>query len=102
MTVDGTLTALADRTRRDVVGRLARGHATVGELAAPYDISLPAFSKHLRVLADAGLVSRRKVGRTVVVALRTEPLDELETWLTDVTSYWTATLDRLEHLLGDT
>jgi len=95
------LDALADPTRRAVVDRLARGEATMGALAEAHPISLPAFSKHVRVLVEAGLVRRRKEGRTVVCSLRTEPLDEVAAWVADVTSYWTATLDRLERLVTE-
>lgn len=93
------LGALADPTRRAVVDRLARGEATVGVLAEPHDMSLPAFSKHVGVLVAAGLVRRRKVGRSVVCSLATEPLDEVAAWVTDVRSYWSSTLDRLDHLV---
>ena len=95
------LDALADPTRRAVVDRLARGEATMGALAEPHQMSLPAFSKHVRVLVDAGLVRRRKEGRTVVCTLRTDPLIEVATWVADVTSYWTATLDRLERIVTE-
>ncbi len=101
MTLAPVLAALADATRRDVVERLARGEATVGALAAPYAMSLPAFTKHVSVLVDAGLVDRRKVGRTVVCTLRPQPLQEVATWVADVTSYWTGTLDRLERILTE-
>lgn len=96
MSLSETLAAVADPTRRAVVVRLARGTATVGELAAPHAMSLPAFSKHLRVLVDAGLVSRRKVGRRVLCTLEPEVLTEVADWVTDLTAFWTGALDRLE------
>jgi DNA-binding transcriptional ArsR family regulator len=100
VTVPATFGALADPTRLAMVRRLSRGEATMGELAAPHDMSLPAITKHLRVLVDAGLVSRRKIGRSVVCRLRTDSLDEARAWLGDVTTYWNANLDRLGELLG--
>jgi DNA-binding transcriptional ArsR family regulator len=73
--------ALADPTRRDMVTRLAVADATVNELAAPYDISLQAVSKHLRVLEDAGLVSRTREAQRRPVHLEAEVLDLMTTWL---------------------
>ncbi|MGW7683777.1 ArsR/SmtB family transcription factor [Kribbella sp. NPDC054772] len=97
-----TFGALADPTRLAIVGRLSRGDATMGELAEPHRITPPAMTKHVRVLVDAGLVNRRRVGRTVVCTLRPEAFAEVEQWLGDLTSYWNSTVDRLEELLrGD-
>jgi DNA-binding transcriptional ArsR family regulator len=74
----------------------------MGELAEPHRITAPAMTKHVGVLVDAGLVARRRVGRTVVCTLRPEALAEVEQWLGDLTSYWNSTVDRLEELLrGD-
>ncbi|WP_350281509.1 metalloregulator ArsR/SmtB family transcription factor [Kribbella sp. HUAS MG21] len=97
-----TFSALADPTRLAVVDRLSRGDATMGELAEPHRITAPAMTKHVGVLVEAGLVSRRRVGRTVVCSLRPEALTEVEQWLGDLTAYWNSTVDRLEELLrGD-
>ena len=93
--------ALADPTRRAVVGRLSQGEATVSELAAPHGMSLPAVSKHVGVLVGAGLVERRKEGRRVVCSLTAAPLVEAAAWLTDVTTYWEGALDRLERLVTE-
>ncbi len=101
MTLGPVLAALADPTRRSVVERLAAGDATVGALAEGHPMSLPAFSKHLTVLVDAGLVHRRKVGRTVVCSLAAGPLDDLAAWVGATTAYWNATLDRLERVLEE-
>ena len=102
MAITSTFGALADPTRLAVVTRLGRGEATIGELATGHAMSLPAFSKHVGVLVDAGLVTRSKVGRSVVCRLAPQPLAEAGSWLTDVTSFWTATLDRLDDLVtGD-
>ena len=94
-----TFGALADPTRLAMVERLSRGEATMGELAAPHRITLPAVTKHVGVLVDAGLVQRRKAGRTVVCALRPEALSEVQAWLGDLTAYWNSTVDRLEDFL---
>jgi DNA-binding transcriptional ArsR family regulator len=81
-TLDGTFGALSDSTRRGIILRLAEGEASVSELAKPYGISLPAISKHLRVLEEAGLIFRRREGRTHYCRLATTPLGEIDTWLT--------------------
>src|SRR5919199_3162629 len=73
--------ALADPTRRDIVARLAGGDATVGQLAQPYDMSLQAVSKHLKVLEDAGLVSRGRDAQRRPVHLEAEVLDAMTTWV---------------------
>ena len=97
-----TFGALADPTRLAIVSRLSRGDATMGELAGPHRITLPAMTKHVGVLVDAGLVSRRKVGRTVVCTIRPEAFAEVDQWLGDMSAYWNSTVDRLEELLrGD-
>jgi DNA-binding transcriptional ArsR family regulator len=84
VTADGlskVFAALADPTRRDIVARLARGDATVGQLAEPYDMSLQAVSKHLKVLEDAGLVSRRREAQRRPVHLEAEVLDLMTGWI---------------------
>jgi DNA-binding transcriptional ArsR family regulator len=73
--------ALADPTRRDIVARLAAADATVGELAEPYDVSVQAISKHLKVLEDAGLVSKTKVAQRRPVHLEAEVLDLMTAWI---------------------
>jgi DNA-binding transcriptional ArsR family regulator len=95
VTVAVLCAALGDPTRAALVERLARGPASLSELAAPYEMSLTAVSKHVGVLADAGWVERTKRGRVVTCRLRPEPLDELADWLTDRRTFWTAALDRL-------
>lgn len=96
-----TFAALADPTRQSIVAHLSRGEATMGELAAPYAITLPAVTKHVGVLVDAGLVTRRKVGRTVVCTLRPQVLTEAQAWLADLTAYWNSAIDRLEDLVSE-
>jgi DNA-binding transcriptional ArsR family regulator len=80
-TLDGTFGALADPTRRGIMMRLQAGETSVSELAEPYGISLPAISKHLNVLEEAGLIFRRKKGRVSYCKLATAPLKEIDTWL---------------------
>lgn len=101
MTLTSTFAALADPTRRAMVDRLSKGEATVSELAAPHDMSLPAITKHIGVLEGAGLVSRRKEGRTVTCALVGEPLDAAQHWIAEQTRFWSATLDRLDHFVTE-
>src|SRR4051795_12971067 len=79
--LDATFAALADPTRRAIVARLARGEATVTELAEPHDMSLPAISKHLRVLERAGLITRSREAQTRPCKLSPKPLDEAITWI---------------------
>jgi DNA-binding transcriptional ArsR family regulator len=84
VTTDGlskVFAALADPTRRDIVARLARGDATVGQLAEPYAMSLQAVSKHLKVLEEAGLVTRGRDAQRRPVHLETEVLDAMTTWI---------------------
>ncbi len=91
--------ALADPTRRDILARLGVADATVGDLAAPYPISLPAVSRHLKVLQDAGLVTRTTRAQWRTNHLRTEPLHEAGAWIGHLTQVWTERLDRLgDHL----
>jgi DNA-binding transcriptional ArsR family regulator len=94
-----TFGALADPTRRAILARLATGEATVGELAAPFDISWPAVSRHLRVLEDAGLVERKVKARWRVCALKRERLREAEVWIAEVREFWEKGFDRLDALL---
>ena len=75
--LDRTFAALADPTRRAILARLSEGHATVGELAEPFDMSLPAVSKHLKVLQQAGLIERRRDGRTQICAVQAAPAAQM-------------------------
>lgn len=100
VSLTATFAALADPTRLAIVTRLSRGEATMGELAAPHIVTLPAITKHVGVLVDAGVVTRRKVGRTVVCTLQPQSLSEVQAWLGDLTAYWNTTIDRLEELLS--
>ncbi|MEO1061855.1 MAG: metalloregulator ArsR/SmtB family transcription factor [Actinomycetota bacterium] len=97
--LDALYGALADPTRRSIIERLGRGEATVAELRAPFTISAPAISKHLRVLEAAGIVERRAAGRNRVCRLRRERLVDARRWLHEQTEFWESTLDSLgDHL----
>jgi DNA-binding transcriptional ArsR family regulator len=93
--LDATFGALADPTRRAILARLARGAATVGELAEPFDVSLPAISKHLRVLEHAGLMAREKQGRVHHCRLVLAPLHDAAQWLLFHERLWEGTFDSL-------
>jgi DNA-binding transcriptional ArsR family regulator len=92
--------ALADPTRRALLAQLARGDATVNELAAPFRMSQPAISKHLKVLEGAGLISRSRRGTMRFSHLEAEPLREATTWLADFREYWEESFTRLDALLA--
>ena len=94
--LDRTFAALVDPTRRAILARLAsQGSASTSELANPFAIKLPAVMKHLDVLGEAGLITRRKKGRTVMVSLSLEPMREALEWLRHYERFWSGRLDRL-------
>ncbi len=99
MTLDDTLLALADPTRRAILQRLSRGEARVTELAEPFDISLNSVSKHIRILERADLVRRRRVGREHLLTFNTGPFDELAEWMTTQRTLWMNRLDALDAML---
>src|ERR1700742_1914644 len=94
-TLDDALSALADPTRRAILGRLAQGEARVTELAAPFPISLNSVSKHIRMLERAALVRRRIEGREHILSLNPAPLDEAAAWIEAQRNLWAWRLDRL-------
>jgi len=97
--LDGTFAALADPTRRAIVARLARGDATVGELAAPFAMSLPGISKHLKVLERCGLISRSRNAQFRPCRLEEAALDGAAGWIEENRRIWSERLDKLgEHL----
>lgn len=96
-----TLSALADPTRRGILAQLARGEATVSELAEPYDMSLAAVSKHLKVLENAGLISRGKEAQWRPCRLEAAPMAEVADWVGEYRRFWDQSLDRLEDYLAD-
>jgi DNA-binding transcriptional ArsR family regulator len=94
--LDLTFKALSDPTRRGILARLERSDAaSTSELAKPFAIRLPAVMKHLDVLANAGLITRSKSGRTVTVRLRAQPMREAASWLQRYERFWSSRLDRL-------
>jgi DNA-binding transcriptional ArsR family regulator len=94
-----TLSALADPTRRAILARLAQGEATVNELAAPFSMSLPAVSKHLKVLERAKLISRGRTAQWRPCRLEPQALKTVDNWLEDYRSLWEQRFDRLEAYL---
>jgi DNA-binding transcriptional ArsR family regulator len=92
--------ALADPTRRAILARLAEGDAKVAELAAPFSVSQPAISRHLKVLERAGLISRRRRATARMSHLEAEPLRAATAWLADYRDYWTESFERLDELLA--
>lgn len=97
--LDATFTALADPTRRAIVAHLAHGDATVNELAAPFDMSLPGISKHLKVLERCGLISRTRHAQFRPCHLEREALDAAVSWIEESRRIWTGRFDQLdEHL----
>jgi DNA-binding transcriptional ArsR family regulator len=100
--LDRTFQALADPTRRAILARLADGEASVGELAEPFAMSLPAVSKHLKVLEGAGLIERRRDGRTLYCRVRATPLRDADQWLARYRAFWEGSLDSLAQYLEGT
>jgi DNA-binding transcriptional ArsR family regulator len=93
--------ALADPTRRGILARLAQGEATVNELAAPFAVSLPAISRHLKVLERAGLITRRRAAQSRPRSLRIEGLNEADEWMDTCRALWEGRIQRLEAHLGE-
>lgn len=99
--LDATFAALADPTRRAILARLARGEASVTELAAPFDMSLPAISKHLKVLERAGLVVRSRDAQSRPCRLHARPLEQAAQWLERYRAFWEESFDRLDDYLRE-
>jgi DNA-binding transcriptional ArsR family regulator len=97
--LDRTLLALADPTRRAILHRLTGGEIRVTDLAKPFEMSLNAVSKHVRLLERARLVRRRRVGREHLLSLNPEPLEVAATWMAEQRAFWTARLAALDALL---
>lgn len=96
-----TFAALADPTRRAILARLSQGEATVNELAEPFSISLPAVSKHLKVLEGAGLITRGRSAQWRPCRLEAAPLKEIDGWMNDYRRFWEASFDRLDTYLKE-
>lgn len=99
--LSATLSALADPTRRAILARLAQGEASVNELSAPFSISQPAISKHLKVLEQAGLISRGRVAQSRPCRLEAAPLRDLAGWLESYRRFWDQSFDRLDAYLKE-
>lgn len=100
--LDQVFFALSDSTRRAIVGRLAAGSTTVGELSEPFAVSKPAISKHMKVLERAGLISRQIQGRQHLCDLNPRALEEARDWISFHRDFWENRLDELEKLLQET
>ncbi len=98
--LDLAFAALADPTRRRIVAKLTRGETRVTDLALPFDMSLNAVSKHIKVLEGAGLVRRTRVGREHYLRLRAQPLREAARWISQYERFWTQRLDALGEFLN--
>jgi DNA-binding transcriptional ArsR family regulator len=94
-----TFAALADPTRRRILEHLAQGDRCVTDLARPYAMSLPAVSKHLRILENAGLVRRRRQGRMHSLKLQAKPMQQASRWIEEYRRFWEVSLDRLDDYL---
>jgi DNA-binding transcriptional ArsR family regulator len=101
-TLNRTFAALADPTRRRILSHLARGKHRVTHLARHHDMSLPAVSKHLRVLESAGLLRRRRYGRVHEMELNAKPLKQAAQWVEEYRKFWEGSLDRLAEFLEKT
>ena len=99
--LDATFAALADPTRRAMLASLALGERSVGELAAPHAMSFAGAAKHVRTLERAGLVERRRQGRSQICRLKAAPLAEADAWLRQWESFWSGRLDALEHIIAE-
>jgi DNA-binding transcriptional ArsR family regulator len=97
--LDATFRALADPTRRGMLASLALGDKSIGELAEPFAMTFAGASKHVKVLEDAGLIARRKLGRTHLISIETRPLEEAQRWLKQWEKFWNVRLDRLEAMI---
>lgn len=97
--LDAVFGALADPTRRSILARLTQGEATVAELVAPFDMSQPAISRHLKVLERAGLITRTRRATARLSRLRAKPLQEADEWLTAYREFWEENYERLDEVL---
>lgn len=98
--LDLTFAALADPTRRAMLASMAGGERSIGELAAPHAMTFAGASKHVRALERAGLVERRKAGRTQLCRLKAQPLAEADAWLRQWEGFWETRFDHLDDLLN--
>ncbi len=99
--LDAVFAALSDPTRRAIIERLSRSEARVTEVAEPFDMSLNAVSKHIRVLEVSGVVERHRKGRDHFLTINTHSLDEIDGWIDGMRRYWEKRLDAMERLLRE-
>jgi DNA-binding transcriptional ArsR family regulator len=99
--LSSTFSALADPTRRAILARLASGEASVTELAKPFDMSMPAISKHLKVLEHAGLIARGREAQWRPCRLEAAPLRDVSHWVAHYSRFWEQSLDRLDSYLRE-
>jgi len=99
--LSSTFSALADPTRRAILARLTRGEATVNEIAEPFKISLPAISRHLKVLESAGLITRGREAQWRPCKLEAAPLREVDGWLERYRAFWEGGFDKMEAYLAE-
>ena len=97
--LNGIFQAIADPTRRAVLGRLSSGPASVSDLAKPFDMALPSFMQHIRFLEESGWIQTRKVGRVRICTIEEEPFTVVERWLSDQRALWEARTDRLQQFV---
>ena len=97
--LDALFIALADPTRRAIIERLSQSEARVTDVAEPFDMSLNAVSKHIRVLEASGVIARHRRGRDHILSINTSSLDEVDGWIERMRRYWEVRLDAMEHLL---
>jgi DNA-binding transcriptional ArsR family regulator len=97
--LNGIFQALADPTRRAVLGRLSRGPVSVSDLAQPFDMALPSFMQHLHVLEASGWIRTHKVGRVRICVIEAKPLAAVEAWLAEQRALWEGRTDRLEQFV---
>jgi len=99
--LDACFAALSDPTRRAILERLRQSEATMSVLADPFDVSIPAVTKHVNVLERAGLVARQRTGREVHVRLVAKPMHEASVWMARYRAFWSEGFDALEELLAE-
>jgi DNA-binding transcriptional ArsR family regulator len=99
--LDATFAALADPTRRAILARLASGEASVSDLAKPFGISQPAISRHLKVLEQAGLISRGRDAQRRPRRIEAKPLEDASKWLEEFRQFWEGSFERLDELLDE-
>ena len=97
--LNGIFSALADPTRRAVLGQLGKGPASISDLAEPFDMALPSFMKHIRLLEESGWIQTRKEGRVRTASIRKKPFAAVEAWLSAQRAIWEGRTDRLEQFV---